>query len=78
MAGLNREQHRELVQEIAGVYLFVFRSFVEAHLNRNVARLNDALAVLEEEQETWRQLCAKLGSHRAAENAVSDGLRLEA
>jgi flagellar protein FliS len=77
MAGLNPEHHRELVRQIAGVYLFVFRSFVAAHLNHDEARLNDALAVLEVEQETWRQICTKLDSRRT-EDAGSEGLRLEA
>ena len=67
LGGLNPEQQPDLVRKVAGLYLFVFRALVTAHLNRDSQSLADALAVLVVEQETWRQVCAKLGSAKPAD-----------
>ena len=62
MGGLNPEQLPELVRQVAGVYLFIFRALVAAHLNRDEKSLAEAMSVLVVEQETWRQVCEKLGT----------------
>ena len=66
LGGLNPDQQPDLVRNVAAVYLFVFRELLAAHLNRDEQCLADALAVLTVEQETWRQVCAKLGTDKAA------------
>jgi flagellar protein FliS len=77
--------HREspLVRRVAGVYAFVFRALVEAHLRRDTEPLSAALAVLEVERETWRQVCQQMGSSRpaavpAAEGSATAGLSWQA
>ena len=74
LAGLNREACPELVGKVASVYVFVFRALMEASLERNEAKLDDAIRVLEVEQETWRQVCRKLAEGKA----VDDGANLTA
>lgn len=64
LAGLDREAHPELAAKAATVYMFVFRSLVEAGLQRDEAKLNDAIRVLEVERETWRQVCETMGAAR--------------
>jgi len=52
----------ELTHKVADVYVFVYRSLIEAHLRSEPEQLDQALRVLEEERITWCQLCEKLGS----------------
>ena len=73
LASLNRETAPELIAEVAAVYLFVFRSLMEANYRRDEAKLNDAIRVLEVERETWQQVCEKLGGKKPAENDLADG-----
>jgi flagellar protein FliS len=61
LAGLDYESNSDLVKKVAGVYLFIFRSLVEAGLERNEQKLEAALNVLGTERETWRQIVEKLG-----------------
>lgn len=64
MAGLNQEAAPELVDQIRGVYMFIFRSLITAHMERNEQKLADAIRILEIERETWQQVCARLNAER--------------
>jgi flagellar secretion chaperone FliS len=70
--GLNREQSPELVKKISAVYLFIFRSLMEANFERNQKKLGEAIRVLEVERETWRQVCQRVGREPDAEDAVAE------
>jgi flagellar secretion chaperone FliS len=70
--GLNREQSPELVQKITAVYLFIFRSLMEASFERDEKKLGDALRVLEVERETWRQVCQQVGRAADAKDDATD------
>jgi len=61
LAGLDREVDGKLVKRVAAVYLFVFRSLMEALHGRDEAKLAGALRVLQIERETWREVCERLG-----------------
>ena len=73
MCGLRPENDPELVRKVGAIYAFVFRSLVAAHLKHDMAKLDEVISVLELERDTWRQVCAQLGSTRTATEA-SDGL----
>jgi flagellar protein FliS len=77
LAGLKRDEQPELSRRIAGIYVFIHNCLVAAHLNRDAQKLDDALAVLAEEQATWRAVCQKLGT-REAEATPSQRLVLDA
>ncbi len=64
LAGLRPEQNRPLVSKVAAVYMFVFRSLIQAQLSRDQEALQDALRVLSIEEETWRQVCQQLAPTR--------------
>jgi flagellar protein FliS len=66
LAGLNTDVDPELVKKVAAVYVYIFRSLVDSHLERDEKRLDDALRVLEVERGTWREVCARLGGRHPA------------
>jgi flagellar protein FliS len=67
MSSLDPEQS-PLAKQILPIYNFVFRTLTEAQLAHDQAKLQDALRVLGEERETWRQVCEALpgDEHRPA------------
>ena len=77
LGGMKPELNRDLVQRVAAVYLFVFNCFITAHLNRDEKQLDDALSVLTVEQQTWREVCAQLGSTRDQVGTAVEGVTLE-
>ena len=60
LGALDNQVDPQLVGKVASVYLFAFRSLVEANLRRDEERLAEALKVLEAERQTWSELCEKL------------------
>jgi len=72
LGGLNVEIDPELAKKVAPVYVFVFRSLVEASRDHDEEKLDGALKVLNVERETWTQLCRKLGSTKDAADTPGD------
>ena len=68
LGGLNREASPKLTGKIASVYVYVFRTLMEASLEHNADKIDDAVRVLEVEQETWRQVCQKLAAEKSPQS----------
>ena len=49
-----------LARQVLEIYLFVFRTLSLAQQERSSARLQEVIAILEEERLTWQQLCEQL------------------
>lgn len=64
LASLNYGEHPELTRRIAGIYNFVFRMLVTAHVHHDEQSLADAVRLLEIERETWRQIVEASGSQK--------------
>ena len=62
LGGLNRDANSPLARKVAAVYLFVFRSLIDAGVHRDPKKLDDVLKVLRIERETWRRVCQEAGS----------------
>ena len=54
LGSLNAEVDSDLVKKVAAVYMFVFRSLMEANYDHDEEKLEGALKVLQVERETWR------------------------
>jgi len=74
LCGLNREIDSDLAKKVAAIYLFVFRSLLNAAARKDVEKLDGALGVLEIERETWRRVCEELGSTKSADGPKSQGV----
>jgi flagellar biosynthetic protein FliS len=59
IAGI-RPEKQSLNDTVRALYVFVFRSLSEAQLLHNLSKIEDALKVLEEEQQTWLQVCEQM------------------
>jgi flagellar protein FliS len=71
LADLNPET--EPARNLAGVYLFVFRTLGAAVKNHDPEPLDDVLRILQIEHETWRLVCAKFSGAegKAADHAAA-------
>jgi flagellar biosynthetic protein FliS len=75
--GINPEVKDEITQKVAGIYLFIFRCLIEANFEHEEKKLDDAVRVLREEQETWQKVCEQLGDsgkHSAVNVSLHDSL----
>jgi flagellar secretion chaperone FliS len=70
LKGLRPAQMPQLVGQVSRVYLFLYRTVVEAQLQRDPNKLADAVRVLEIERETWRKVCEQLGGSRSQGNSI--------
>ncbi|MEX0794541.1 MAG: flagellar export chaperone FliS [Pirellulaceae bacterium] len=52
-----KTQNQPLLRQVAGIYLYLFRDLTNIQLTNQYERLAEIIPVLEEERETWRQLC---------------------
>jgi flagellar secretion chaperone FliS len=64
LAGV-RATKSNLNVQIANFYLYLFRILGQAKVNDDVAKLTEALGLLEFERQTWQLVCDKLGSEPA-------------
>ena len=49
-----------LTRQVTALYGFAFRTLTEAQAQHDEKKLADVLAILEEEQVTWRQVCEQM------------------
>lgn len=50
----------ELMQNVAGIYFFLFQELTDLHAKDEYNRLDGVLKVLNEERETWEELCRQM------------------
>lgn len=50
----------ELMQSVAGIYFFLFQELTDLHAKDQYERLSGVLNVLNEERETWEELCRQM------------------
>jgi flagellar protein FliS len=72
LAGV-RETKTELNQQLADLYLFLFRKVSEARINSDAGALAEAMTILEYERQTWQLVCEKFGG--TADSAAPPALQ---
>lgn len=55
-----KDDGSELMRSVAGIYFFLFQELTELHAKDEYDRLNGVLKVLNEERETWEELCRQM------------------
>ncbi len=74
MNSVRPEVDPTLCQKVTGLYTFIFGELVNANLEKDAARLQKAIELLEFERETWVMLMEKLAEERAAAAAARAAL----
>lgn len=73
LGGMDREVAPELVATITEVYMFLVRHLSDAYWQADVAKIEEALAVLEIERDTWRDVCSAVSDEPAPPNMPATG-----
>lgn len=71
IAALDHEVAPKLTGKVASLYVFVFRTLVDAGLTRDEAKLDDAVRVLHPQREAWEGVCKELGAAAPLENEAA-------
>lgn len=50
----------DLMRNVAGIYLFLFQELTDIHSQDAYARLDGVISVLNEERQTWEELCHQM------------------
>ncbi len=64
IAGIHADES-PLAGQVSSLYVYLFSALTEAQQTRDSAQLAAVIRVLEEDRETWRQLCEQLGDRPA-------------
>jgi flagellar protein FliS len=67
-----RATESPLARQVLEIYLFVFRALALAQQERSTARLQEVIAILEEDRLTWQQLCEQLPAAPQADPSRHD------
>jgi flagellar biosynthetic protein FliS len=66
-----RQNKSTLNQQIAQLYIYMFRLAGQAKINADADKLVELLKLLELERQTWQQVCDKLGSEQSPAAAAA-------
>jgi flagellar protein FliS len=69
-SSLKHDVAPDLCKKMASLYNYIYRRLVEASIEHNVKSLDEALALLRYQRETWTMLLDKLGKTKAAAAAA--------
>lgn len=69
IAGIHPDQ-TPLAKRILGLYLFLFSSLTELQLTRDTHQLAGVIRVLEEECQTWQDVCRQLPERQVADPSM--------
>jgi flagellar protein FliS len=70
ISGIHPDQ-TAVAKRVLGLYLFLFSSLTEAQLTRDTHQLAGVIRVLEEERETWQEVCRTLPDRQVADPALA-------
>ena len=62
IAGVNQQVDRQLAGKVSSIYAYILRALVAADRSRDELQLDQAIAVLQIERETWQLVCQQLGT----------------
>ena len=65
MTSVREDAAPELVANVRSVYSYLYRTLVEAGFEKDLAKLDKVIELLEYERQTWELLIEKLASERA-------------
>ena len=73
IAGIQPEQ-TPVAKQVLGIYMFLYSTVVESQFSRDEGRLTDIIRVLDEERQTWQEVCQQYPARIAADPAAAHPL----
>ena len=73
MTSIRREHDPQLADRVQSVYIFLFNELINASMEKDPARMDKIIELLEFERETWAMLIEKLRAERAGAPAPAEG-----
>ncbi|WP_459555210.1 flagellar export chaperone FliS [Lacunimicrobium album] len=61
LAGLKDDQQPDMIKDLRGLFVFVYRNLMEAEFSRNPTQIENAILILEKHHRTWSDLIDALG-----------------
>lgn len=61
ITGLKDEQQPELIRDLRGLFVFVYRNLMETEFSRNAIQIASAISILEKHHVTWTSLIETMG-----------------
>lgn len=61
-AGLQEEKNPAVVKQMKSLYNFVYRRLVDAHFQRDVVAIDEAVQILRHQRETWKIIADKVSA----------------
>ncbi|MAE64181.1 MAG: flagellar export chaperone FliS [Phycisphaeraceae bacterium] len=59
---LNHEIAPELCEKMSALYTYIYRLLVDANVEKNVTKIDEAIRLLEYERQTWQMFIEKVGN----------------
>ena len=76
--GLRTELEPEICSRMASLYNYIYRLLIDAHLNLDLAKIDEALRLLQHIRETWLMALERARQENAAGSPLSDMAALAA
>jgi flagellar secretion chaperone FliS len=70
IGGINPDQ-THVAKRVLGLYLYLFSSLTELQLTRDTHQMAGVIRVLEEERETWEEVCRSLPDRQMADATLA-------
>jgi flagellar protein FliS len=74
LTGVSEDKTNPLGKKVAAIYVYIFRTLMNVYRKADLKQLDDAISILEIENETWAEVCAKFGSEQAQAKQRTDEL----
>ncbi len=68
---LNRDMAPDLCDKLSALYTYIYRLLIDANMNRVTKPVEEAIELLEYEQQTWRLLMDKLRQQGQVEGSAT-------
>jgi flagellar protein FliS len=68
---LKHDVYPDLCGKLAALYNYTYRKLIEANIDHKIESLDEALAILRYQRETWAMLLDQLGKAKAAKVATT-------
>jgi flagellar protein FliS len=70
---LNHDISPDLCTKLSALYTYIYRLLIDANVNHDTAKCDEAIKLLEYEKETWQMLMQKLGDEKGSQPAGGQG-----